>query len=307
MDAPETQTDAGWDYLHDMTAIDVTAEMVQRLIAEQFPDFAAMPIELIGPWGTDNAMFRVGDEFVARLPRSAWAKDAVAKEVRWLPTIVPHLPLRVPEVIGAGSPNGDYPWSWAVYRWIPGERPAISTLLGSRVWSEQIAVFLTALSEISNPEGPAPGPHNGFRGGPFAARDRWVRPVILEGPHPFDRDELLQFWQYAMELEAPSAGHRWLHGDLTPFNLLAEAGQITAVIDWGALAVGDPACDLMIAWNFDEPARTTLRDQLAVDDATWERGRAAAFWHWISGATTDPDNETTRLIDRVLTDYRNNR
>lgn len=128
-------------------------------------------------------------------------------------------------------------------------------------------MFLTALSEISNPAGPAPGPHNGFRGGPFAARDRWVRPVILEGPHPFDRNELLEFWQYAIELEAPSAGHRWLHGDLTPFNLLAEAGQITAVIDWGALAVGDPACDLMIAWNFDEPARTALRDQLAVDDS----------------------------------------
>jgi len=165
MDAPETQTDAGWDYLHDMTAIDVTAEMVQRLIAEQFSDLAAMPIELIGPWGTDNAMFRVGDEFVARLPRSAWAKDAVAKEVRWLPTI------------------------------------------GSRVWSEQIALFRTALREISDPAGPAPGPHNGFRGGPFAARDRWVRPVILEGPHPFDRDELLEFWQYAMELEALRA-HR---------------------------------------------------------------------------------------------------
>ena len=307
MEAPETRAGSGWDYSQDRTSIDVTGEMVQRLVAEQFPDLGAMPIEPIGPWGTDNAMFRVGEEFIARLPRSGWAKDAVAKEVRWLPTIAPHVPLSVPEVIGAGSPNGDYPWSWAVYRWIPGERPATNTLRDSRVWSEQVAVFLTALSDVGSPEGPEPGPHNGFRGGPAAARDRWVRPAILAGPHPFDRNELLEFWQYAVELEASSAAHRWLHGDLTPLNLLADAGQITAVIDWGCLAVGDPGCDLMIAWNFDEPVRTTLRDHLAMDDATWERGRAAAFWQWISGATTDSDNEANRVIDRVLTDYRNNR
>lgn len=306
MDAAETETTTTsvWHYTLDRSAVDVTVEMVRRLLTEQFPALASLAIEPLTPWGTDNAMFRLGPDLVVRVPRSGWAKDGVEKEVRWLPSLGAQLPVSVPEVVGVGAPDAEYPWTWAIYRWIPGARPSAATLRDGEHLPVRVAEFLMALREVTIAGGPAPGPHNGYRGGPAAARDRWVRPTILAGEHGFDRDELMAFWDGALASGPPVAAKQWLHGDLTPTNLLVANTHLVAVIDWGCLAVGDAACDLMLAWNLDDPGRARLREELAVDDATWARGRAAAFWQWIGGANADPDNEARRVVARVLADYR---
>ena len=292
-------------YEMDRTRLDVTPSLVHRLLTAQAPDLASLPVEALPAWGTDNAMFRLGEELVVRIPRSGWAQDGVAKEARWLPALGRALqPVAVPEVVAVGGPSDDHPWTWAVYRWIAGE--PLSTADVGPALVEQLAGFLVALREVELPGGPVPGPHNGFRGGPAVARDRWVRPAILEGPHAFDRAALLAWWEDALAAPPPvTAEPRWLHGDLTPNNLVVRRDphgrtELAAVIDWGCLAVGDPACDLMIAWNLDASDRAALRAAAGVDDATWARGRTAAFWQWIGGAKGDPANEADRVISRVL-------
>ena len=291
----------------DVTAIDVDEALLASLLREQYPNLADLPIRVLGPWGTDNAMFRLGDDLLARLPRRGWAKASVAKEATWLPFLRrQRLPVDVPEVVGVGEPSPAYPWVWAVLRWLPGDTPSPQTLAdGAAGFALDVAALLGALHRIDDIDGaPPPGAHNGYRGGACRRRDRWVRPQIASPRHSYDRDALTAVWEDALRLPLWSGRPTWVHGDLTPMNTLARDGRLAAVIDWGAAAVGDPACDLMLAWNLDEPHRSVLRENLDVDDLTWQRGRAAAFWQWVGGLDDEnPTNEARRVIDRVVDDF----
>jgi aminoglycoside phosphotransferase (APT) family kinase protein len=288
----------------DLTLLDVDEQLCRTLLAEQLPELSHLPLRMVGPWGTDNAMYAVGADLIMRLPRRGWAKDGVAKEVRWLPDLARRLPVPVPEPIAVASPSATFPWVWAVYRWLPGDRPEPAVLVVGHELAVAIGRFLAALGGIALSGGPPPGAHNGYRGGAIARRDRWVRPAIASERHSYDRALLSEIWDRALQLPGWERPPRWLHGDLTPNNLLVTGNGLAAVIDWGCLAVGDPACDLMIAWSFDEPHRSAMRAELDLDDVTWTRGRAAALWEWVGGLDDDdPHNEARRVIDRVAADY----
>lgn len=293
----------------DVTAVDVDEARLSILLREQFPELAGLPVRVLGPWGTDNAMFRLGDDLLARLPRRGWAKESVAKEVAWLPHLrAQGLPVALPDVVGVGAPSAkaDYPWTWAVLRWLPGVTPTPATMVDGASLAADIGRFVEALAGVEDVDGgPVPGVHNGYRGGAFRRRDRWVRPAIASPRHSLDKALLTAFWEDALRLSPWPGRPAWLHGDLTPSNLLVdERGRLSAVIDWGCLAVGDPACDLMVAWNFDDRERSALRSHLTVDEETWARGRAAAFWQWVGGLDDEhPDNEARRVIGRVIADF----
>lgn len=291
------------DHPHDTTAVEVDEALVRRLLHDQLPHLEG-DLRVVGPWGTDNAMFGLGDDLVVRLPRRGWAKDGVAKEARWLPELRHRVPFAVPEPVAVGRPSAGYPWVWAVYRWLPGLRPSPRDLAEGSGLGREVGVALRALHRVELASGPPPGPHNGDRGGAIRRRDRWVRPAIASERHSYDRAVLTELWEEALRLPPWPGAPRWLHGDLTPGNVLvSDRGRLTAVIDWGCLAVGDPACDLMFAWNLDATERAALREEVDVDDTTWARGRAAALWQWVGGLDdADPDNEARRVIERVVAD-----
>ena len=247
---------------------------VRRLVAARFPDWAGLALEPIRSSGTEHAIFRLGEDKSVRLPRVGWATGQVEKEHLWLPRLKP-LPLRIPEPLGMGEPGEGYPWRWAVHSWLPGEEAAgrIADFVEA---AKALGRFVAALHQVDASGGPKSGPHNYMRGAPLAAR-KMTRGAITQ-LEEFDRAEVMAAWDEALAVAPWEGPPVWVHGDLHAHNLLAEEGRITGVIDFACLSVGDPAADLTAAWTLlPADARTTFREQLAVDDATWARGRGAAL------------------------------
>jgi aminoglycoside phosphotransferase (APT) family kinase protein len=252
--------------------LDIDEALVQRLIAAQFPHWSSLPLERVASSGTDNAMFRLGDELAVRLPRRQGAAEQIEKEHRWLPRVAP-LPLEIPAPIALGQPTRDYPWRWSVNRWLGGESAITATIDDERVAAIAIAGFITALQRIDPTGGPEPGSHNFGRGVPLAKRDRYVRAALASLDGELDVALVAAAWERALEASEWTNAPLWIHGDLAPGNLLVRNGRITGVIDFGGLAVGDPACDLMVAWNFLKgDARAAFKAALNPDEATWARG-----------------------------------
>jgi aminoglycoside phosphotransferase (APT) family kinase protein len=261
---------------HDEVATDVG--LVRRLLAAQHPQWADLPIERFDSTGTSNSIYRLGSELAVRLPRRPGTIPEVANQQRWLPRLAPHLPLPIPEPIAAGEPGEGYPWGWTVYRWLEGEAATRGNLVDQRDAATDLGRFVVALQRIDTAGGRRPGEGNYWRGCPLGARDDVTRHAIEELHGKVDTDAATAAWDAALATPAWTAPPVWIHGDLMPGNLLVDDGRLRAVIDFGSLGVGDPACDLQIAWNFfTGESRDAYRAALAVDDATWARGRGWAL------------------------------
>ncbi|MFF4403456.1 aminoglycoside phosphotransferase family protein [Streptomyces sp. NPDC001404] len=249
-------------------------DLVRRLVAGQFPQWAGLAVERVPSGGTVNAMYRLGDRMVVRLPLVAGGAGDVVLEREWLPRLAPRLPAAVPEVLGAGRPAEGYPWPWSVYRWLAGENPEADTLRAPGQLAVDLAGFVTAMRSIT-----LPGAPTAHRGGPVASLDSGTRAAIEElrriPQEDVDCDAVTAVWEDALRAPDWDGPPVWLHADLMPGNLLVDGdGRLTSVIDFGCTGVGDPACDLFPAWNLlPASAREAFREALGVDDATWRRGR----------------------------------
>ena len=291
--------------------VDIDVSLVARLLAEQFPDWADLPIEPVLPFGTDNALYRLGDHMVARLPRRERTSRTLEKERRWLPRLAPLLPLAVPVPLAEGMPAEGYPWHWSVYRWLEGEDASIEPISDPAQAAADLAQFVIALQRIDPTGGPSPGEHNFFRGVPLARRAEATRAAIASLAQAIDGDVVTAAWEAALrapEWERPPV---WVHGDLDSRNLLLNRGRLCAVIDFGGLGVGDPACDVMVAWKvLPADTRHVFRSALSVDEATWARGRGWALSQALIALAyytmdTNPVlvREAWRWLAEVLADY----
>lgn len=252
--------------------------LVRRLIAEQFPRWASLEVRPVDLDGWDNRTFRLGDSLSVRLPSAEGYEPQVAKEVEWLPYLARRVSLPIPEVVGVGAPGAGYPFAWTIRRWIDGV-PAVADAAHDRMGlATDLAGFLARLQRI-DPIGPRPGAHSAGRGAPLDQWDAELRETVRSLAGRIDPDAAAREWDRALAARADPAPEVWFHGDVAPGNLLLRDGRLAAVIDFGIAGVGDPACDLAIAWTrFDAPARAVFRDALAVDDDSWARGRGWALW-----------------------------
>jgi aminoglycoside phosphotransferase (APT) family kinase protein len=285
--------------------VDVDAALVRELIAGQFPQWADEPVRPVGKPGWDNATFRLGDTKMVRLPRFERWVGQVTREQRWLPYLAPRLPLPVPTPLAQGEPASGYPFPWSVYGWLPGERADL-VALDLPGAAADLAEFLTTLWSIDATGGPPPEWSNGFRGcdladprdSPVVASRMAERIDALEGT--LDTGPVRALWAEA--LATPVWPHRpvWVHGDPAPPNLLADVdtGRLTAVIDFGTLAVGDPAVDLIAVWTLLDPhSRAVFRAKSGIDDDTWTRGRGWALSALLPALTTVNDETVGALAD----------
>lgn len=263
-----------------MDRVNIDADLARRLLATQFPEWAELPVSPVPLSGMDNATFRLGDELSVRLPRYPRWVGQVEREHEWLPQLAPHLPLPVSEPVAIGKPGEGYPFPWSVYRWLPGESATPEGLVDPTRTAVQLAEFIRALQGIDATGGPGPQWSNAFRGVPMGderdslATEARVRPKIPALAGMIDTDAVTAVWEAALAAPAWDGPPVWVHGDLAVGNLLAIDGHLSAVIDFGTLAVGDPAVDLLPAWKLlPAKARATFREALGVDDATWARGR----------------------------------
>ena len=258
--------------------IEIDVSLVRRLLRAQFPQWADLPIERFASTGTSNAIYRLGDDLAARLPNTPGKTAQVNKEHRWLPRLAPHLPLIIPEPLAKGEPSELYASDWSVCRWIEGEEVTLESLGDLSQTARGLAAFVRALQKLDPRGGPAPGAHNFQRGVPLAARDGVTRHAIAGSEGLIDAGAVSAAWEADLRAPVWASAPVWIHGDLLSGNLLAEGGRLKAVIDWGGLGVGDPAIDLLPAWNlFRGQSRAVFRDAVGVDGATWARGRGLAL------------------------------
>jgi aminoglycoside phosphotransferase (APT) family kinase protein len=294
----------------DNDQADIDVSLVRRLVSMQFPQWADLPVRPIAYGGWDNQTFHLGDHMTVRLPRAARYSMQAEKEQCWLPKLAPLLPLPIPDPLAMGAPGEGYPWHWSVYRWLDGEAAAIENIDDLHRFAIALAEFLVALQRIDPNGGPPPGPSNFYRGGPLSTYDTETRQAIAALDGQIDTESATAVWESA--LNATWHGSPvWLHGDVSTGNLLVQSGELSAVIDFGTLAVGDPACDLAITWTlFDGDSRNAFRAALGLDDAAWARGRGWTLWKalivcaGLKGANPLEVEKSRRIIDEVLTDHR---
>lgn len=292
--------------MHD-NEVNIDKSLVLRLISDQFPQFNKLPIEKVLSAGTDNALYRLGSDMVVRMPRIDEATSQVDREHTWLPRIAPFLPLAIPQPIAKGIPGGGYPWHWSIYRWLEGENATIENITDPHQTAKKLSQFIASLQQIDTSDGPPPG----FgRGGPLILRDHATRDAIKKLSGTYDTDILYAAWEKVLQLPEWSGHPVWIHGDIHAGNLLSQQGKLSAVIDFGAIGVGDPAGDLIVAWNFFSSfTRATFRSALQIDETTWKRGRG---WALSIGLIALPYYQCTNpmlaktsryTIDEILADF----
>jgi aminoglycoside phosphotransferase (APT) family kinase protein len=257
---------------------DITPGVAARLVAAQFPQWADLAVVPVALNGWDNTTFRLGDELSVRLPSADAYVPQIEKEHRWLPVLARELPLPIPEPVALGEPGVGFPRAWSIYRWIDGDPASVAPIEGIAGFAADLAGFLAALYAVDASDGPPAGAHSFFRGGPLNTYDAQSRESIERLADEIDTKAATEVWDAAL---ASTWDHSpvWVHGDVVESNLLVAEGRLRAVIDFGCAAVGDPACDLMMAWtSFDDESARLFRGGLPVDDATWARGRGWTLW-----------------------------
>jgi aminoglycoside phosphotransferase (APT) family kinase protein len=252
-------------------------------------------------------IYRLGEELSVRLPRHAGAIGQARKEFQWLPQLAPHLPLAIPVPVGVGDPDFGYPWPWAVSRWLDGEVVTVDALGDSSRAAVELAQFLAALQRFAPEDIPAGNTREDLTSRPLSDRDRATRVAIAKVDGVFDTTAMTELWNAALSAPGWDRSPVWFHGDFHTGNLLTSDGRLSAVIDFGGLGMGDPACDMMIAFTLmSANSRAAFRDVLGVDDATWMRGRgwalATGLNAYTSYAAVNPRvaAQTTRQITQAL-------
>ena len=286
--------------------IETNAALVRRLLAAQFAQWADLPIALVDSYGPDHEIYRLGDHLAVRLPRIGWATRQAALEAEWLPKLAPYLPLALPVQVAMGLPAEGYPFAWSVYEWLPGDN-ANGTIRDLEQAAVDLAAFVKALRRIDTTGAHARPP--GSRGAPLSECDEHVRRSIKQLGQRIDGAAALRAWQESLAALPWKRREVWVHGDLLPGNLLVVDGRLSAVIDFGGLNVGDPACDLQPAWNvFADDSRLRFRAELEVDDDSWLRGRGWALYQAVLALpyywNTNPGmvRQASHALTQVLAD-----
>ena len=275
--------------------VQIDVELVRRLLAAQFPQWAGLKLQPVESAGWDNAIFRLGDDLTVRLPCRRISAAHVSNEHRWLPILAPHLPLPTPVPLGRGVPGEGYPWHWTVCRWLTGEMAAVAPIADMDKAATRLARFVAALQAIDSTGGLV----HEFRGLSLAAHTGNAEEAAAVLAPNLDISPALAMLERTVAAPAWRGRPVWTHGDLHPANLLVDRRELSAVIDFGLLGVGDPACDLIVAWAYLSPrSRGVFRSVLAVDEATWSRGRGWALQFGLRAAAYSADNPVLDQIGR---------
>lgn len=280
----------------------IDADLARSLVREQFRQWRDLPVRPVEHGGNDHRIFRLGDQLSIRLPSAPGYVPQVRKEQTWLPRLASGLPLPIPTVEGAGEPSDLFPAPWSVYRWLPGRPAAVEEPADGARFAADIAGFLMSLREADASDAPAPGLHSAFRGGPLEHWDDEMG-ALLHRVHGRERDLAAGIWRDG--LAAPYADAPvWFHGDVSVNNLLVQDRRLTAVLDFGCSAAGDPACDTVFRWTAaSAAARAQFSRSYPADDATWARGRGWALWKGLIMITNKPPGQAEfarRVLDRLF-------
>jgi aminoglycoside phosphotransferase (APT) family kinase protein len=244
-----------------------------------------------------------------RLPSSEHYVAQVNKEQKWLPKLAKELSLPIQTPIAKGQPNNEYPFPWSVNKWIEGETLTPINIKDINQFARDLGAFLIEFQSIDTTGGPVAGTHNFYRGGDIAVYDKQCREAIDPNKDTLNTVLLLEMWNLALESKW-SKDPVWVHGDIAPGNILVKEGKLNAIIDFGVLGIGDPACDAAMAWTFfDDNSRKLFKNALNMDEETWNRARGWALWkalityNWNRNSNKTIAEEAYRVINIIQKDY----
>lgn len=290
--------------------IPVDEGLVRSLLEQQRPEWAQLPLKPAGA-GTDNTMFRLGEDLLVRLPRTAAKAGSLRKEQEWLPRLADELSMRIPTPVHAGTVSAAYPLIWSVYRWIDGVEAGPESVSDWALFGADLAAAVQELHRTGLMGATREDPLDWYRGGPLEPCDDWITQALADCRDKvgdeLDVDALERMWRAGVDLPESSAPHGWLHGDLKPTNLLAREGRLHAVIDFGGLSVGVPDAEHSTIWDLPEVAREAYWNTFDLDDDTWTRARAWAVAVGVSGVSYYWDSfpafvaECRSRLDSILT------
>lgn len=279
--------------------VDITVDLVKKLIFEQFPQWSHLEIKPVKNSGHDNRTFHLGDDLTIRLPSGKEYEPQIQKEAKWLPVLAQHLSLPITAPVAKGKPTPEYPLAWSINRWLVGET-VTHTNVDLQKFAIELARFLKELEAINAENGPQAGAHNFYRGGDLAVYIEEFEQALTQLPAGPQRNHYQDIWTTALATKWEKKPV-WVHGDIAVGNLLVNDGHLSGVIDFGILGTGDPACDLVIAWTFfDSKSRKAFKEEMGLDDTTWQRGKAWALWK----ALITPDDAVSKkvLVDMLAAD-----
>lgn len=279
--------------------MDITVDLVKKLIFEQFPQWSHLEIKPVKNSGHDNRTFHLGDDLTIRLPSGKEYEPQIQKEAKWLPVLAQHLSLPITAPVAKGKPTPEYPLAWSINRWLVGET-VTHTNVDLQKFAIELARFLKELEAINAENGPQAGAHNFYRGGDLAVYIEEFEQALTQLPAGPQRNHYQDIWTTALATKWEKKPV-WVHGDIAVGNLLVNDGHLSGVIDFGILGTGDPACDLVIAWTFfDSKSRKAFKEEMGLDDTTWQRGKGWALWK----ALITPDDAVSKkvLVDMLAAD-----
>lgn len=286
--------------------IDINTVIARQLLVNQFPNWADLCLQILCNEGTDNVMYKLGHDKVLRLPRTVRSARNIDKERLWLPKLAPILPISIPEILYNGRPESNYPLPWLIFRWLEGQNPNTENMVDHHQAAVDLGNFVVEMRNISPINSP-----NSKRGLPLNTRDAETRAAITSLTDFYDTSLLTTMWESALAVPLWSGSPVWIHGDLHPGNLLTQKHRITSVVDFGSAGVGDPACDMMVAWTLlTSDTRRIFHSIVQPDCATWERGRG---WALTFGIVAYPYYRISnpafasiakKAIDQVIADYK---
>ena len=261
-------------------SLEITPALARNLIAGQFPEYAHLPITSVEKQGHDNRTYRLGNDMLIRMPTAESYALKVPKEQALLPQLAPHLTVHIPVPIQMGVPSKEYPYLFSLYKWLEGK--SLNLLVLDESSLEQLAFdlgkFLKELQSIKSVDGPPPGQHNWWRGDHPSVYDKGTREQIAKLSSLIEEDKALNLWERACKTKWNNLPV-WIHGDFAVGNILLKEGRLSAIIDFGGMGLGDPACDLVIAWTFLKgKARHIFIKEMQLDEETWLRAKAWALW-----------------------------
>jgi aminoglycoside phosphotransferase (APT) family kinase protein len=281
----------------------IDAALVRRLVAAQFPQWRDLPVRPVEVDGWDNRTYRLGHDMTVRLPTHESYTLAIDKEDRWLPVLASQLPVPVPVPLATGVPGEGYPFPWSIRRWLPGRPASPERIADLPAFAVAIAEFLLALQRVDASGGPRAGAHSFYRGASPAHYDAQTRETLARLGNRVDATAAAEVWDAALASHWEGAP-TWFHGDVASGNLLVRGGRLGGVIDFGTSGVGDPACDLVIAWTFFAgESRTAFRRSVGQDAGTWARARGWALWKALISLPGD-EGLNRRVINDVISDHR---
>lgn len=290
--------------------INITNEVVKKLIKNQFPEWSTLEIKPVAASGNDNRTFHLGEQMAIRLPSAEPYVPQVEKEQKWLPILAKELSLPISTPIAKGNPTKEYPFPWSINKWLAGETLTLSNINNINQFARDLGEFLVELQSIDANGGPLAGPHNFYRGGNIVVYDQETKEAIDQNKDALNAPLLNKIWELALD-STWKANPVWVHGDIAPGNILVRDGKLSAVIDFGILGVGDPSCDMAIAWTFfDSQSRQIFKETLNADEETWNRARGWALWktlitfNWDKDSNKKSAEESLEIIKAIEQDYK---